>query len=131
MARTEAGYWMAVEPVDVRIVETPTDLQRVLLTTIKRGNPRVPTPDRDNFPRPVMERHCGLKSLSAFERAATLWAISGDSAEYRIYEWRRTQKHMRGREKAVETEVKLLPDAPVEYVALRAAELAMAIGTRA
>ena len=55
-AKTEAGYWMGVEPVDVRKVESPEALQRLLLAAIKQGNPIVPTPTRENFPRPVMER---------------------------------------------------------------------------
>jgi hypothetical protein len=66
MARTEAGYWMGVEPVVVRKVETVEALEQLLLAVIARGNPVVPTPTRQGFPRPVMERHCGLKSLSAF-----------------------------------------------------------------
>jgi len=71
MAKTEAGYSMGIEPVDVQKVESPEALQALLIAAIKRGNPVVPTPTRDNFPRPLMERYCGLKSLSAFERTAS------------------------------------------------------------
>ena len=69
---------MGVEPVDVQKVETVDALKSILLAAIARGNPIVPTPTRGNFPRPVMERHCGLKSLSACERTATCWSISQD-----------------------------------------------------
>jgi hypothetical protein len=98
MAKTEAGYWMGVEPVDVRKVESPEALQRLLLAAIKQGNPIVPTPTRDAFPSPVMERHCGMKSLSAFERTARCWAISQDDGDFHIYEWRRSERY-RVREK--------------------------------
>ena len=97
----------------------------ILLAAIRQGNPVVSTPTRDNFPRPVMERYCGLKSLSAFERTATHWAISQHDGQFHIYEWRRSERQ-RGREKADETEVILPGDTPIETVALRAAEIAMA-----
>lgn len=106
MAKTEAGYWMGIEPVDVQKVESPEALQTLLMAAIKRGNPVVLTPTRGNFPRPVMERYCGLKSLSAFERTATCWAISQDDGNFRIYEWRRSERCHGAREKADETEVR-------------------------
>jgi hypothetical protein len=124
-ARTEAGYWMAIEPVDVRKVESPEALQSMLLAAIKRGNPVVPTPTRDNFPRPVMERYCGLKSLSAFERTASCWAISQHDGEFYVYEWRRSERYRGAREKADETEVSLPGGTPIDMVAMRAAEIAM------
>lgn len=74
MAKTEAGYWMGIEPVDVQKVEVPEALQTLLMDAVKRGNPVVPTPKRDKFPRALMERRSGLKSLSAFERTASCWA---------------------------------------------------------
>ena len=74
MAKTEAGYWMGIEPVDVRNVESPEALQSMLLAAINRGNPVVRTPTRDNFPRPIMERYCGLKSLSAFDALGAIGA---------------------------------------------------------
>jgi hypothetical protein len=82
MARTEAGYWMGVEPVAVQRVETVEALEQLLLAVIARGNPFVPTPTRQNSPPPVMERHCGLKSLSVFERIATCRSISGSRVAY-------------------------------------------------
>lgn len=126
MAKTKAGYWMGIEPVDVRKVETADALKGLLLAVIERGNPRVPTPTRDDFPRPVMERYYGLKSLSAFERTASCWAISQDDSDFHIYEWRRSERYRGAREKAHETEVILPRDTPLETVVLRAAEIAMA-----
>ena len=87
---------MGVEPVAVQKVETVEGLEQLLLAVIARGNPFVPTPTRQNSPPPVMERHCGLKSLSVFERMATCRSISGSGVAYRIYEWRRSGRY-RGR----------------------------------
>jgi hypothetical protein len=126
MAKTEAGFWMGIEPVDVRKVESPEALQALLLAVIKRGNPVVPTPTRNNFPRPVIERYCGLKSLSAFEQTASCWAISQDDGDFHIYEWRRSERYRGAREKADETEVILPEGTPIESVTMRAAEMAMA-----
>ncbi len=125
MAKTEAGYWMGVEPVDVQKVDTTEALQRLLLAAIARGNPVVKTPTRQNFPRPLMERYCGMKSLSAFERTATCWSISQDTAGYRISEWRRSKRYRGAREEAHDKQITLAANAPLEEVARRTAELAM------
>jgi hypothetical protein len=126
MAKTQAGYWMGIEPVDVQAVDSPEALQTLLLAAIKRGNPLIPTPTRDSCPRSVMECHCGLKSLSAFERTASCWAISQHDSDFHIYEWRRSERYRGAREKADETEVILPRNTPVEKVTMRAAEIAMA-----
>ena len=72
-----------------------------------------------------MERYCGLKSLSAFERTASCWAISQPDGEFCIYEWRRSERYRGAREKADETEVRLPGDTPIDTVAMQAAEIAM------
>ena len=87
-AHAEAGYWMSVEPVDVIEPLTLESLKVALLVTIARGNPVIPTFSRQNFPRPVMERYCGLKSLSVFERSATCWAIAEYDYGFYITEWK-------------------------------------------
>jgi hypothetical protein len=46
MAKTEAGYWLGTEPVDVERVADAEALKAVLLRVIGRGNPIVPTPSR-------------------------------------------------------------------------------------
>ena len=125
MARTEAGYWIQVEPVEIQKVETVEAIEQLLLAVLGRGNPVVPTPTRQGFPAPVMKGYCGLKSLSAFERRATRWSISGDRVGYRIYEWRLSERY-RGAREAPDSEVRLPADTPLKDVAHRAAERAMA-----
>jgi hypothetical protein len=125
MARTEAGYWLGVEPVQVQAVSTVDELQKLLLAAVSRGNPTVKTPTRQNFPRDVMERYCGLKSVSAFERTATCWSISNDGSEYRICEWVRSSRYRGAREEARDREIRLPIDVPLEEAVRRAAETAM------
>ena len=125
MARTEAGYWLGVEPVDVQAVKAVDELQKLLLTAVSRGNPRVKTPSRPDFPRPVMERYCGLKSLSAFERTAACWSISSEGDEYRICEWVRSSRYRGAREEVRDREIRLPSHVSLEEVVMRAAEVAM------
>jgi hypothetical protein len=125
MAKTEAGYWLAVEPVEVRKVPSVDVLKVILLAVIARGNPVVPTPTRVDFPPPVMERYCGMKSLPAFERTATCWAVSRERGEYKICEWRRSERYRGAREEASETRILLPLSTTLEEVLHQAAEFAL------
>lgn len=124
MGKTEAGYWLGVEPVDVLKVETVAALQTSLLAALRRGNPIVPTPTRRKFPPDVMRRYCGMKSFSAFDRTARCWSIARDGNEYCVAEWRHSSRYPGAREEALETKLRLPGDTPLEEVALRAAEVA-------
>jgi hypothetical protein len=123
-AKTEAGYWLAIEPVDVAPVANPEALQQLLLKAIARGNPVVKTPSRQNFPPPVMQRYCGMKSFSAFERTAALWAISVRDESYVIYPWRRSTQYRGAWEENHEHRTVLPLTTPLEDVARQAAERA-------
>jgi len=123
-AKTEAGYWLAVEPVDVAPVANAEALHRLLLKAIGRGNPVVKTPTRQNFPPPVMGRYCGMKSLSAFERTAALWGISVRDDSYVICPWRRSTQHRGAWEEDYERSTVLPLTTPFEHVVREAAEQA-------
>jgi hypothetical protein len=96
----------------------------LLMKAIRRGNPVVKTPTRQNFPPPVMQRHCGMKSFSAFERTAALWAISGRDDSYVIYPWRRSTQHRGAWEEDYQNRTALPLTTPLEEVARHAAERA-------
>jgi len=125
MARTEAGYWLMVEPVHVEAAGTAEALQKALLAVIARGNPTVQTPTRSNFPRPIMERYCGMKSLSTFERTATYWTISQNEHSFRVYQWRRSERYRGAWEENHDGEIRLPVGTPLEEVTRSAAEFAM------
>ncbi len=125
MARTEAGYWLGVEPVDVEKVADAGALKGVLLRAINRGNPIVPTPTREHFPPDVMRRHCGMKSFSAFERTAQLWSISKNADSYVIRPWRRSARYRGAWEEDHERETIVPATMSLEELALRAANIAL------
>jgi hypothetical protein len=81
MARTEAGFYLAIDPVEVVDASDLAAIESAFLSAIQRGNPTVPTPSRDGYPEWVVLKHAGVKSASKFERLAESWAlsISGDN----------------------------------------------------
>ena len=114
-----------VEPVHVEAAGTAEALQKALLAVIARGNPTVQTPTRSNFPRPIMERYCGMKSLSTFERTATYWTISQNEHSFRVYQWRRSERYRGAWEENHDGEIRLPVGTPLEEVTRSAAEFAM------
>ena len=54
MARTEAGYYLNIEPVAVVDTDDFGGVVSAIQAAIERGNPAVPTPSRANFPKPVV-----------------------------------------------------------------------------
>ncbi|MGA2183132.1 MAG: hypothetical protein ABSH47_08895 [Bryobacteraceae bacterium] len=125
MARTQAGFWLSVEPVDVAPVADAEALKLVLLRAIERGNPVVPTPGRDHFPPDVMRRYCGMRSLSAFERTAQLWSFGQSADTYLISQWRRSEVHRGAWEQSLERTT-VLAAMNVEEAVRRVADLAFA-----
>ena len=126
MAKTQAGYWLGIEPVDVERVTDAEALKRVLLKVIGRGNPIVPTPSREHFPPDVMRRYCGMRSFSAFERTAQLWSISQSADSYVIYAWHRSEKYRGAWEEDQERKTIIPAEASLEEIVRRAADLAFA-----
>src|SRR6185295_9834556 len=53
VARTDAGYYLDIEPVGVSAVDDAGALTALLQQVIDAGNPPVPAPLRGQFPRPV------------------------------------------------------------------------------
>jgi len=74
-AKTEAGFYMDIEPVEVAAVPDTEGLRRALLATYARGNPGVPTPARNERSRPVVLRHAGVKSWARFAHNADVWQM--------------------------------------------------------
>lgn len=68
MAKTDAGFYMGIEPVEVVDASDHSGLQEALIRSISRGNPSVSTPGRDNYPEDPLLKHAGVKSLATFEK---------------------------------------------------------------
>jgi hypothetical protein len=84
MAKTEAGFYMGIEPVAVVDVSDRRGVEDALLCTVCRGNPIVPTPTRDTFPEDVVLKHAKVKSLSTFERSSETWQLAKHHDAYTL-----------------------------------------------
>jgi hypothetical protein len=68
VAKTEAGYWLNTEPVEHASLADQASVSKAIQNVVARGTKIVPTPSRQNFPKPVILAHSKTKSLSAFEK---------------------------------------------------------------
>lgn len=84
VAQTEAGFYMDIEPVEVVPLSNMEALQRAVKQAISRGNPRVSTPSRATFPKPVVLSHAKVKSWSTFEESASCWQIVEKDGSYQM-----------------------------------------------
>jgi hypothetical protein len=75
VSKTEAGFYLDTEPVEVVPVQDIARLEIALKNTINKGNPVVPTPTRDNFPKPVVLKYSNTKSWSSFEKNAFCFSL--------------------------------------------------------
>jgi hypothetical protein len=85
MGKMGKGFYRAVEPVAVVLVENTEALRQALKATIARGNPTVPQPQRrDDWPPPVVLKYARVKSWSAFERGRRVWDIKENDGVFLI-----------------------------------------------
>lgn len=121
VAKTEAGYYLDIDPVDVISATDLKTLCSAINRTIRIGNPKIATPTRAAFPKPVVLNYAKVKSWSAFEKDADCWEIYEKEGVYRI------QKLPKGQPHCLENdwkEVESLPsDVGIDSVAQRIATL--------
>jgi hypothetical protein len=79
VARTEAGFFLDVEPVRVAKLSDLQSLATAIEQAMATGNLRVPTPTRAAFPKPVILKPAGVKNWNAFvERGACFTIFRGE-----------------------------------------------------
>lgn len=79
VAQTEAGYFLDIEPVRVASLDAPQSLTSAIDQAMAAGNPRVPTPSRAAFPKPVILKPAGVKNWNTFvQRGACFTVLRGD-----------------------------------------------------
>jgi hypothetical protein len=88
VAKTEAGFYMNVEPVSVTSVSSRKSLQNVLHEVMARGTPVIPTPKRNAYPPPLLPKYAGLKTDRAFMQGTSHWAIDERGGNYQIIGYR-------------------------------------------
>jgi hypothetical protein len=68
-------FYRDIEPVTkIPIVNTDA-LRRAIAAALETGNPEVPIPPRNNWPRAIIPKHAGVKSWSAFTQNMQIWGI--------------------------------------------------------
>jgi hypothetical protein len=86
VARTEAGFFLDVEPVRSAKLSDLQSLASAIEEAMAMGNPRVPTPTRAAFPAPVILKPAGLKNWNAFVKRGACFTIFRDEGGIEITE---------------------------------------------
>ncbi len=74
VARTEAGFWLEIEPVAVLACNLGA-LASALDSAREHGNPQIPTPKRSEYGPPVVCTEVGVRGWRAFEAEAQFWRL--------------------------------------------------------
>lgn len=117
------GYFMDIEPVIVVPATERETLKRAIIERMIKGNPIVPAPTRDGFPKPILPKYANVKSWSAFENNALLWTISKKDGDYNISPQRKRPD--RGWEDDLERLESLPPGTTLDAAAERLATLVL------
>jgi hypothetical protein len=126
-ARTTAGFYMDVEPVEVADITEPHAVQQALKRAWARGNPLVATPSRRDYPRPVVLHHAGVRTWASYEKGVRSWSIDQSGGVFEIIPLRRRRD--RGLEEDIEHRKVLPQGAGLDDLAARVAEIvALAAG---
>jgi hypothetical protein len=89
VAQTDAGFFLDVDPVEVVSATDAEALQHAVKQAIGRGNPKVPTPTRAAFPKPVVLKYAKVKSWPAFETGCLYWTIVEKNDVYHVIQGRK------------------------------------------
>jgi hypothetical protein len=84
----QTGAYVDVEPVAVVPAANTDALRRAFSEAIDRKNAVVPAPQKNKWPPPVLLKHAGVKSWSAFARGASVWSIEESNCDYQIVGYR-------------------------------------------
>lgn len=81
VAQADAGYFVDIEPVATIALDDPAGLASSIDAVIDKGNPRIPSFARSEFPRPVVLAPAGVKSWATFERKAACWTVTREAGD--------------------------------------------------
>ncbi len=112
-AKTEAGFYLQSEPVEVVAISDTEAFTSALKRVVARGNPTVPTPQRDALPRPVVLKYAKLRAWSRFEKEAAYWEVSKENG-WIFGPWKRRMD--KGWEPDPSASVRLQSDCSAEHV---------------
>lgn len=75
VARTDAGFFLDVDPVRVVGLNEPQALAAAIEQAMAAGNPQVPTPTRAAFPTPVILKPARVKTWKGFVHGGACFTI--------------------------------------------------------
>lgn len=84
VARTDAGYFVDVDPVFVHPVQDRQAIMGSVRSVIAGGNPVIPAFSRESFPKPVVLRYAKVKSWRAFQALASAFQLCLTDSGYEI-----------------------------------------------
>ena len=87
--KTEAGFFVEREPIDVVDLEDQQHSLEALVQKVRMGNPSTINPPRNRNSRPVILSYAGVKTLSEFEAIAQPWSMFDDEANYFLVPWKK------------------------------------------
>jgi hypothetical protein len=126
MARTAAGFYMGIEPIEVVDARDPAALEQAIIRVVRRGNPAVPTPSRTDYSKKsALLKHAKVKSLSSFEKLAKSWKFSKREGAYFIVPYR-SREDFSGAEEDLERGEAIPAERPLEEVVRRLVRRALA-----
>ena len=115
------GAFLETGPVVVHEISDEQGIVRSIIEAIAKGNPIVPHPSRDAWPKPVLIKPAGVRSQVALERSSATFPTFCNGKLWHIYPSKRNAK---GRWEADMTKVETHPaDIPPEQLAQRMVEL--------
>jgi hypothetical protein len=117
MARTTAGFYMGIEPVEVVNALDRAALEQAIIRVVKRGNPSVPTPTRTTFPKSPLLKYAKMKSISSFDKVAKSWKFSKRDGAFLIVPYRHRKDT--GQEEDTERGEAIPGDVPLETIVRR------------
>jgi hypothetical protein len=88
VAKTDAGFYMNVEPVAVIPVADLGALRNAFRDVLVRGTPIIPTPKRNAYPPSLLPRYAGVKTDRAFMQQAAHWSMDDKGGEFKIIGYR-------------------------------------------
>jgi hypothetical protein len=91
-AKTEVGFWLDVEPVEVAHADNEASILGSLRKIAALGVRSVPTPRRDAFPKPVILKFAGSKTWGAFQKIHILVHLEQSAkGQFSVQLWERVE----------------------------------------
>lgn len=90
-SETEAGFYIQTAPVAIVKVSDSKEFGEALKRFIAAGNPKIPTPKPEAFPKPDLHKYAKVSSWSKFERESSYWSLRFDNGASAFGPYRRRQ----------------------------------------